>query len=99
MFVIRSMSTTDWNGRDPVVPYHVYLMKPEHRRGAYWTRCGMEIMQFSTLEEAEAEWKRIGLEKYGRRDIAPLNHPVPVWDAINYQPDDEDKLENQHFDC
>lgn len=87
MFVIRSMSTTDWNGRDPVVPYHVYLMKPEHRAGAYWTTYGQQIMRFDTMEEAEAEWKRIGLEKYGRRDIAPLNHPVPVWDAINYQPE------------
>ena len=87
MFVIRSMSTTDWNGRDPVVPYHVYLMKPEHRAGAYWTSYGRQIMHFDTLEAAEAEWKRIGLEKYGRRDIAPIDCKVPVWDAINHQPE------------
>ena len=52
-YVIRSMSTTDWNGRDPVVPYHVYLLQPQARRGAYWSTCG-EIMLFDTLEEAEA---------------------------------------------
>lgn len=86
-YVIRSMSTTDWNGRDPVVPYHCYLAWPEQRQGAWWTTYPSSAMRFDTMEEAEAEWKRIGLEKYGRRDIAPLNHPVPVWDAINYQPE------------
>ena len=85
-YVIRSMSTTDWNGRDPVVPYHVYLLQPQARRGAYWATYG-EIMHFDTLEAAEEEWKRLGFDKRGRRDIAPLNHPVPVWDAINHQPE------------
>jgi hypothetical protein len=85
-YVIRSMSTTDWNGRDPVVPYHVYLLQPQARRGAYWSTCG-EIMRFDTLEEAEEEWRRINIDKRGRTDIAPLKHPVPVWDAIHHQPE------------
>jgi hypothetical protein len=85
-YVIRSMSTSDWNGRDPVVPYHVYLLQPQARRGAYWSTCG-EIMRFDTLEEAEAEWRRINIDKRGRTDIAPLKHPVPVWDAIHHQPE------------
>jgi len=66
--------------------HHVYLLQPQARRGAYWATYG-EIMRFDTLEAAEAEWKRIGLEKYGRRDIAPIDCKVPVWDAINYQPE------------
>ncbi len=87
-YVIRSMSTTDWNGRDPVVPYHIYLMRPEHRRGAYWTSYGNEIMKFDTLEAAEDEYRRLWPEKrLGRTDIAPLGHPVPVWDAIHHQPE------------
>lgn len=87
MFVIRSMTTTDWNGRDPVTPYHVFLMKPHARRGAYWTSIGPEIMMFDTLEEAEAEWLRLFPDgRQGRTDIAPLNHPVPVWDEIHHRP-------------
>jgi len=97
MFVIRSMSTGDWNGRDPVVPYHVYLMKPEHRAGAYWTSFGRQIMVFATMEEAEAEWLRLFPEGRpgnvwphhgdGRTDIAPLGHPVPVWEALYHRPE------------
>jgi len=90
MFVIRSMSTTDWNNysRDPVVPYHVYLMKPEHRAGAYWTSFGRQIMVFATVEEAEAEWLRLFPEgRKGRTDIAPLGHPVPVWEALYHRPE------------
>jgi hypothetical protein len=87
-YVIRSMSTSDWNGRDPVVPYHIYLMRPEHRRGAYWTPYGSEIMKFDTLEAAEDEFRRLWPQgKQGRTDIAPLGHPVPVWDAIHHQPE------------
>lgn len=86
-YVIRSMTTSDYNGRDPVTPYHIYLMKPEHRRGAFWTPYGQQIMRFDTLEAAEAEWRRIGLDKLGRRDIAPIDCKVPVWEAINHQPE------------
>lgn len=86
-YVIRSMSTSDYNGRDPVTPYHIYLMKPEHRQGACWTPYGQQIMRFDTLEAAEAEWRRINLDKCGRRDIAPTDCKVPVWEAINYQPE------------
>lgn len=86
-YVIRSMSTTDWNGRDPVVPYHVYLAWPEQRLGAWWTASPSSAMRFDTLEAAEEEWRRINLDKRGRRDIAPIDCKVPVWDAINHQPE------------
>lgn len=86
-YVIRSMSTTDWNGRDPVVPYHVYLMPTHKRNGAWWTTSSMDVMLFPTIEDAEAEWFRLGLHlKGGRCDIAPLRYPVPVWDAIHHKP-------------
>lgn len=86
-YVIRSMSTSDWNGRDPVVPYHCYLAWPEHRGRAWWTTSLSSAQRFDTLEAAEAEWRRIGIDDLGCRDIAPLNHPVPVWDAIHHQPE------------
>ncbi len=86
-YVIRSMSTSDWDGRNPVVPYHCYLAWPEQRAGAWWTTYHSSAQRFATIEEAEAEWRRIGLEKRGRIDIAPLHHPVPVWDAIHHQPE------------
>lgn len=59
-YVIRSMSTSDWNGRDPVVPYHIYLLKPERRAGAWWTRSFLrsDVMTFDTLEEAQEELAR-----------------------------------------
>jgi hypothetical protein len=86
-YVIRSMSTSDWNGRDPVVPYHIYLMKPEKRRGAYWSTYMLDAMKFDSIEAAEAEWHRSRIDGRGRTDIAPINHPVPVWDAIHYKPE------------
>ncbi len=87
VFVIRSMSTSDWNGRDPVTPYHVYLLHPQARRGAYWATCG-SIMVFATIEEAEAEWLRLFPEgRKGCTDIAPLRHPVPVWEALYHRPE------------
>lgn len=86
-YVIRSMSTSDWNGRDPVVPYHCYLAWPEQRVNAWWTTSAASAHRFATLEAAEAEWRRIGLDKLGRRDIAPIDCKVPVWEAINHQPE------------
>ena len=85
-YVIRSMSTSDYNGRDPVIPYQIFLLPREQRRGAYWARSGAQI--FDTLEEAEADWLRIWPEGkcLGSMDIAPLGHPVPVWEEIHYQP-------------
>lgn len=87
-YVIRSMSTSDWDGRNPVIPYHIYLMKPHRRAYAWWTASGDDIMHFDTLEAAEAEWRKLWPDgRMGRCDIAPLNHPVPVWDAIHHQPE------------
>lgn len=35
MYVIRSMSTTDATPGNNPTPYHIYLLKPEKRLGAY----------------------------------------------------------------
>jgi len=83
-YVIRSMSTTDM---PECRPYHCYLAWPEHRLRAWWTTSLSSAQRFDTLEAAEAEWRRIGIDDLGCRDIAPLNHPVPVWDAIHHQPE------------
>jgi len=63
-------------------------MRPEHRRGAYWTRFGTEIMTFDTLEAAEDEYRRLWPEgRQGRTDIAPRGHSTPVWEEIHHQPE------------
>ena len=36
-YVIRSMSTTDARPGQQVVPYHIYLLPPLERSGAYWS--------------------------------------------------------------
>ena len=80
-YVIRSMSTTDfYPGGPPVTPYHVYLLPPGERKGAYWSRLLGLAQQFATVEEAEAEceralpardeWER----KRYRHDIVPVDH-------------------------
>jgi hypothetical protein len=70
------MSTTDWNGREPVTPYNIYLMKPEQRRGAYWHAWSGHAQQFATPQEAEAEARRIlPPDRYGSSwDVAPHDH-------------------------
>ena len=54
-FVIRSMTTTDFDWRahtKKVTPYHLYLMKPECRRGAYWSTRNSDTMLFDSIEAA-----------------------------------------------
>ena len=60
-YVLRSMTTSDYDYRrplTPVVPYHIYLLPPEKRRRAYWTRFVGEAMKFASPQEAEAEERR-----------------------------------------
>jgi hypothetical protein len=52
MYVIRSMSTTDANRAEPITPYHLYLLKPEKRIGAYWTSSKFDIATFATIDAA-----------------------------------------------
>jgi len=79
-YVIRSMSTTDfYPGGPPVTPYHVYLLPPGERKGAYWSRLRGQAQQFATVEEAEAERDRALPVREGdrnsyRHDIVPYDH-------------------------
>lgn len=84
-YVIRSMTTTD---APECAPYHCYLAWPEQRLNAWWTTYQSSAQRFATIGEAEAEWRRINIDRRGRVDIAPLHHPIPVWDAIHHQPED-----------
>lgn len=81
-FVIRSMTTTDYRigkyGQQPK-PYHIYLMKPECRSGAYWNAGGPDIMTFSTIEAARSEIDRCLPRK---ASYEPLFDIVPKNDAL-----------------
>ena len=80
-FVIRSMSTTDYrmayrSGNTFVpeqkpIPYHVYLMPVEKRRGAYWNRHLLDAMAFDTIEDAHNEIARCELTSC---DVVPYEH-------------------------
>ena len=52
MYVIRSMSTTDATPGNNPVPYHIYLLKPEKRFGAYWARFQIDAATFDTIDDA-----------------------------------------------
>lgn len=85
-YVIRSMTTTDATRDNAPVPYHVYLIKPEKRRGAYWCRCSSDIATFDSIEAAQAEIDRSlpQREVYEPlQDIVPQDdRAVPTfWDA------------------
>ena len=79
-FVIRSMSTTNYQmayrsggmviPEQKPQPYHVFLMRPEDRRRAYWNRCCDQAMPFRSKEDAEAEALKEGLTSF---DIVPAN--------------------------
>ena len=95
MFVIRSMSTSNWNGRDPVTPYHVYLKPFGERGSAWWTSSQIEAQKFETFGEAFAEAVKLGINNRGGSwDIAPYDtRRVPnVWDRA---PTPEQIAENQ----
>lgn len=80
-FVIRSMSTTDYRPADRFgpeqkpVPYHIYLMVPEKRASAWWSRSMLDAMKFSTEDEAKAEFDRLFGDKpdYAKPEIAPAD--------------------------
>ena len=58
-YVVRSMTTTDadWRTRAPVTPYHIYLVPPMERGGAYWGS-KYRAQLFDSPQEAEAEVAR-----------------------------------------
>jgi hypothetical protein len=61
MFLIRSMTTTDYApqfGQYPK-PYHIYLKPPGHRSGAYWTAHKFDAQSFATEAEAVLEASRV----------------------------------------
>ncbi len=88
-FKIRSMSTTDagWGKyAAPIMPYHIYLRKPEFRTSAYWCQSPSETATFESVEAAQAEIDRSfpRVEKYEPLlDIVPVDdRSVPTfWDA------------------
>ena len=68
MYLIRSMSTTDYApqwGQYPV-PYHIYLLAEGHRDRAYWSRCD-RFQRFATPQEAEA---------YGKKTLSSDNFQI-----------------------
>ena len=82
MYVIRSMSTTDACRDQPITPYHIYLLKPEKRIGAYWARHQIDAAKFDTVEAALEEGARC-LRGDTSFDVVPQNDSqVPTyWDA------------------
>ena len=80
-FVIRSMSTTDAVPGKPIEPYHIYLLKPEKRAGAYWRRDTVDAIRFDSTEAA-LEHGRLSLRD-DNFDVVPLgDDTVPTfWDA------------------
>jgi hypothetical protein len=89
MFLIRSVSTTDympaWNGHpaQKPVPYHIYLMRPETRRTAWWNRDKGYAQQFKTEAEARAyiEATTQLRDRLSRPQVVPFNDNdlPPYW--------------------
>lgn len=68
-YVVRSMSTTDSVRGSAPVPYHVYLLPPEKRLGAYWSS-PHRAQLFASPQEAEAEAVRSNTSGY---QVAPAD--------------------------
>ena len=86
-YVVRSMSTTDYRpGGDRVVPYHIYLMKPEARTGAYWNQGIYHAQRFASPQQAEAEAVRLKLANW---DVAPFDHGAmpDFWELRDMSPE------------
>ena len=84
-YVIRSMSTTNYYiGGPPVVPYHIYLRRPELRERAWWYRGIHEAQKFPTFEAALAEKNRLAV--IDRADIVPEKHDrfPAYWECSHY---------------
>lgn len=88
MFVIRSMTTTDFNpfSKKPVVPYHIYLREPLNRARAYWAHQG-EAQRFATVEEAQAEIDR----------AFPVAKRDRFWQAPDIVPEKAEALGLLHY--
>jgi hypothetical protein len=73
-YVIASTSTTDYDSRigpSSITVYPIYLIAPEDRRGAHWTRSLADAWKFDTAEAAEgalSAW----LERLGRVDTTAV---------------------------
>lgn len=80
-FVIRSMSTTDAVPGQPIEQYHIYLLKPEKRAGAYWRQDMIDAMRFDSVDEALEHGK--AALRDDRFDVVPSTGAgVPTyWDA------------------
>jgi len=80
LYVVRSMTTTDFDIRSgrPVTPYHIYLLPPELRHGAYWSGT-YRAMTFDSPQDAEAEANRC-LSNPNNANIVPLDdHDIPTY--------------------
>jgi len=92
MFVIRSMTTTDYRmayrsgdvlvPEQKPVPYHIYLRKPHRRGSAFWAG-KHEAMKFSTVDDAMFHGREILTKPYGdtRFEVVPENdaNVTPYW--------------------
>lgn len=81
-FVIASTSTTDWDGRNPVEVYDIFLMRPEKRVSAWWNRYPGDAETFETREQAQAEMERLFPE--GRSSEQQVRELVPGWYPKHY---------------
>lgn len=81
MFLIRSMSTTDARPGQPIVQYHLYLLKPEKRAGAYWRQDKLDAIRFESVEDALKHGSLC--LKDDRFDVVPFDDSqVPTyWDV------------------
>jgi hypothetical protein len=66
------MTTTDANRREPIRPYHIFLLPPEKRRGAWWTPYLSEAMKFDSATQAAAYIATVG-GQLDRAEIAPTD--------------------------
>jgi hypothetical protein len=63
MWVIASTSTTDWDGRNPVKVYPIFLLRPESRTRAWWARDTFFASKYPTREDAEAALALLDLNR------------------------------------
>ena len=94
-YVIRSMSTTDLRGREPVTPYHIYLKPALQRHRAFWTNSLIDRDTYASIEAAQAEIARCNLKG---AQIAPADdRGFPTyWDLQNVAEDARISLLSAH---
>jgi len=91
-FVIRSMSTTDFtlpyrSGGKIVpgqksTPYHIYLMRPEKRVGAWWSTSPIDRQVFETEAEAQEVFDKLFGNHvwYSQPQVCPIDATDTFWD-------------------